>query len=386
MSLVPQESFRGYRIAVDAGSFCFRVMMRARSKVVASWNFLSGRVDEKVIEAAFYCGFMQEIIELTQKGITLVFVPEFGKHPLKKKENEKRERERLAALERIEELYSEIGQDVFSRANERLMKELRSLESNLKSFPPGVKENVCELLQGLGIPIVKCKKGVESERVASILCRYDIAAAVYSRDGDCLAHGAPIQIKEVGSLIFNDGIGRESFVAVDYHYLLELIELTSEQFTDVCICAGCDYNDNIPGIAFIGSLKYIRNYGTVDNFPPEKDRSCLLYEQCLPEFGLGELKDLVSNETLELEGITCWEDFACLQVDKDADCGEVLTKFGLNRYRNSYEQKRQQLPEAQDFVHRVVTKYEIEGEIIESAYVNFLEGAEPYVKTTRPRK
>lgn len=385
MHLTPQSAFRGYRIAIDTYSFCFRLMMNARAKIVNHWNFASGKVDQNAIDVVFYRLFMSELVQLLVIGITPIFVFEYGKHPLKTNENKRRELERIWTEERLEDLYNELRQDIFSRKNDKLVEELKSLEKNLKSFPPEVKENLFELLFSLGIPCIQCKVGVEAERVASILCMCDVAMAVYSRDGDCLAHGAPIQIKEIGPTIYDNG-PHDSFVVVDREALLETLALTSEEFTDLCICAGCDYNKNMKGVGFAGSLKYIRKYGNVSQFPSSINRECLRYEECLPEFGMAAVTNLISEECIDYYSITDWTSFECLSVKIPESVGMTLDKLGLVKYEQSYLEKVELLPEPQNYRHKQVSTFEVDGKIYTSVYISFPEEGEAYTKPVRARR
>jgi 5'-3' exonuclease len=386
MKLVPRESFGGHRIAIDAGSFAFSLMMSARSKVVRTWTPISGRLNQDAITVIFYRLFFDEVLNLLGKGITPLFVFEHGKHPLKVNETNKREAERVSNLEEIEELYEKIRNDPFSRDQDRNIERLKSLEKNLKSFPSGIKDSLIELLIGVGIPCINCIGEVEAERVASILCICDVAMATFSRDGDCLAHGAPIQIKEMGFPIYTEDEAHETFIVVDRESMLDILDITSEQCTELCVCAGCDYNTNIPKIGFARSLDLIKKYGSIANFPESINRECLNYEECIGEFGMGNVEELVSEECLSFYNLTDWDSFSSLQVKVPENISQTLANLDLQHYEKTYRQKASLLPMAENYIHKTISSFEVDGDSYTTVEVNFPDNGEQYVKYTKSRR
>lgn len=372
-----QTAFAGYRISIDMMAFSFVMMMSARSKVARNWNVAAAPVSQEAINTLFYRMFMTKVIALLEKGITPIFVFETGRHRLKQRVDVERAKEREDTANKIHNLRMEISRDLFSADSKNKIEELRRLESNLKSFPSEVKDNVFDLLFNLGIPCIRCKEGVEAERVASILCMTGIAVAVYSTDGDCLCHGAPIQIRSEGDIIYEDGFGQNSFLVVDRESLIELMNITSEQFTDIGICAGCDYNTNMYKIGYKRSLALIRKHGCVTNFPDTLDYSCLNYEECIKEFGIDNVKTLISDECLEYYGVSDWNDFSCCQVAKDRE----LQDYGLENLNDSYMKAVDILPKASNYQHKVIEMITTDDNDMQRVLINFPQGlTSPYVK------
>ena len=67
---------------------------------------------------------------------------------------------------------------------------------------------------------------------------------------DVMAHGAN-QIRG-----FN-GKGKEGVVFIDQKCVLETLNLTQEEFVDLCILCGCDYTTNIQGMGPMTAYKYL---------------------------------------------------------------------------------------------------------------------------------
>ena len=62
-----------------------------------------------------------------------------------------------------------------------------------------------------------------------------------------------------------------NFVAHDFFFLqvnlaiiLEDMELTMEEFVDLCILCGCDYTNTIPGVGPKTSLSLIKKYKNIE--------------------------------------------------------------------------------------------------------------------------
>jgi hypothetical protein len=51
---------------------------------------------------------------------------------------------------------------------------------------------------------------------------------------------------------------------IDLPVLLSELELTMEQFIDLCIMCGCDYASNIRGIGAVRALALIKQHGSIE--------------------------------------------------------------------------------------------------------------------------
>ena len=78
-----------------------------------------------------------------------------------------------------------------------------------------------------------------------------------SEDTDVLAYSTPVFLTKID--VFND-----KCVRIHHNRVLEALELSKEQFLDLCIMFGCDYNKNIPKIGPETSYKYIRKFGSIE--------------------------------------------------------------------------------------------------------------------------
>ena len=98
---------------------------------------------------------------------------------------------------------------------------------------------------------------LEAETMCSDLCKRGIVDAVLSEDTDVLAYGTPVFLSKINT---TDG----TCIRIKYPELLENLNLLSDEFLDVCIMCGTDYNKNIFRVGPEKSYKYIKKYSTIE--------------------------------------------------------------------------------------------------------------------------
>jgi len=111
------------------------------------------------------------------------------------------------------------------------------------------------LVRLLGLPVVEAPS--EAEAQCSILAKAGLVYAVASEDLDCLTFGTPF-------LLRNFTTKDEPVKEIKLDLALKGLNLTMEQFIDLCILCGCDYTDNIDGIGAIKAHKLITEYKNIE--------------------------------------------------------------------------------------------------------------------------
>jgi 5'-3' exonuclease len=128
----------------------------------------------------------------------------------------------------------------------------------------------------------------EAEKLCAYIVVQGMANAVLSEDSDCLCYGTSI------FFAFKDlKINEQTVHGVHLPSLLETMQLTTEQFIDLCIMLKCDYNQRAKGypvgrpkkkavgLGPVHALALIREYGTIENFIDRiVDPEVLKYERC----------------------------------------------------------------------------------------------------------
>jgi len=65
------------------------------------------------------------------------------------------------------------------------------------------------------------------------------------------------------------------------------------KFVDLCILAGCDYNENMKRVAILTAYKYLNVYHNIDAFPNDKfDKKCLKHHRCREMFSPVKVEDI----------------------------------------------------------------------------------------------
>lgn len=116
-------------------------------------------------------------------------------------------------------------------------------------------EKTKELFRILDVPY--CDAVGEGEATCAKLCRVGKVDAALSEDSDLLAYGSPIFLSKIDT---KDG----TCVEINYRNVLKKLGWTRDQFVDLCIMFGTDYNDNIPKVGPAKIFPLIDRYKSID--------------------------------------------------------------------------------------------------------------------------
>ncbi|XP_051253207.1 probable flap endonuclease 1 homolog [Dicentrarchus labrax] len=112
------------------------------------------------------------------------------------------------------------------------------------------------LLKLLGVPVIQAPG--DAEALCARLVREGTVDAVASEDMDTLPFGANILIRQLNA--------KKDSEVVEYSLpkLLEKLQISHEEFVDLCILLGCDYCDKIAGLGPKRALTLIQNHRTIE--------------------------------------------------------------------------------------------------------------------------
>jgi 5'-3' exonuclease len=99
---------------------------------------------------------------------------------------------------------------------------------------------------------------LEAETMCSDICIRKQVDAVISEDTDVLAYGAPVFLNKLNT--HND-----TCIEIRYDKVIEALCISSDQFLDLCIMCGCDYNKNIFRIGPEKAYKLLKEHGNIDD-------------------------------------------------------------------------------------------------------------------------
>ena len=103
----------------------------------------------------------------------------------------------------------------------------------------------------------------EAEAQCAELARKNKVFATATEDMDALTFRTP---KLIRKLTFSQvkGKQKQAIIEIDFQAVLSGLELTYEQFVDLCILCGCDYSSSIKGIGPKTALKLIRAHKNIE--------------------------------------------------------------------------------------------------------------------------
>jgi flap endonuclease-1 len=139
--------------------------------------------------------------------------------------------------------------------------EINKYSSRLVKVNKQHNEDCKELLRLMGVPVINAP--CEAEAQCAELARKGKVYATATEDMDALTFRTP---KLVRKMTFSQmkGKDKQPILEVDFAVMLAGLELTYEQFVDLCILCGCDYCGSIKGIGPKTALKLVRQHKNLE--------------------------------------------------------------------------------------------------------------------------
>lgn len=243
-------SMRGRLAAVDANSWIYLITPGPYRKALDEMDLHEG-VDETLIQTYLVDELMRQLLFWTNYGILPVFVFD-GEAPRVKREIQRTRRKReIAPAKEMDQLLKELRKDPFPLPGDQRVKRFRKLFlDNPRSYRyiPFIKE----VLFALGLPVIQCT--TEAEKLCSMLSVQTSLASqtplvpsesslplvdfVLSEDTDNTVYGCPLLVSPKKTFISQE----VQFQCVRTDRIYSGLHLTRQEFVDLCIMIGCDYN------------------------------------------------------------------------------------------------------------------------------------------------
>lgn len=139
--------------------------------------------------------------------------------------------------------------------------------------------NCQHLLHLLRVPILHAPIPFEAEGLASSLCLSGLADYVGTEDSDVLGYSAKL-LRNVSSL-------RKPLEVVDGEEIRQVVELEKDEWVDWMVLLGTDASNNIPKIGPVNSLRFVKEYRSIENIlgakPKLVDRLNVLHPEGAPK-------------------------------------------------------------------------------------------------------
>ena len=287
------NKFSEYRIAIDACAWVYTYNCGARKNAISKMTNIFQEMDSINTLPQLYEMFVNFNIHLFNHKITPVWVWDGPSVPEKINTQEKRRETKAQHQIKIENVRNTIEayHSHYGLTNsdhvilqgipeyKELTDELRRLLGNHNEIRKDDMETIRLLSFNIGLPTLQSDSDAES--LCASLAIEGLVSGVWSKDTDNYALGTPIMITEMSGV---DDENQSLVTVVIIPLLRAYLGLTQEQFRDLCIMCGVDFNDekNIPNYGPKRCHKLIREHGTIENIGISQGLpvETLNYERC----------------------------------------------------------------------------------------------------------
>ncbi|XP_039285242.1 flap endonuclease 1 isoform X2 [Nilaparvata lugens] len=234
------KNYFGRKVAIDASMSLYQFLIAVRSEGAQL-------TDAEGEPTSHLMGTFYRTIRLVENGIKPVYVFD-GKPPeLKSGELAKRTERREEAQKELAKATEAGDQDMIDKYNRRLVKVTKKHSDECK-----------QLLKLMGIPYVEAPCEAEAQCAALVKAGKVYAAA--TEDMDALTFGSNVLLRH---MTFSEA---RKMPIQEFHLdrVLAGLELTKDQFIDLCILLGCDYCESIRGIGPKRAVELIRKHHSIE--------------------------------------------------------------------------------------------------------------------------
>jgi flap endonuclease-1 len=268
----------GRKIAIDASMAIYQFLIAVRSGGPGNAAAMLTNADGET--TSHVQGLFNRTIRFLTEGIRPVYVfdgkpPSFKSGELTKRKEKRQKAE--ASLKAAQEDGNIEEQDKHSK---RLVR-------------AGHKENedCIKLLKLMGVPVVKAP--CEAEAQASAMAVKGLVYAVGTEDMDALTFKCPVLLRK---MTFANA-SKSDIQTMNYEKAITELDLTHDQFVDLCIMLGCDYCDSIRGVGPKTALKLVREHKCIEEILKNLDRKKYgIPETWIPEEAKAAAKKKIEEE------------------------------------------------------------------------------------------
>jgi len=146
--------------------------------------------------------------------------------------------------------------ELFSKNNDELKEESYRISKKIIYVTPEHIENSKKLFELFGIKYIHAP--CEAESLLALLCKNNVVDGCISEDTDVLVNGGHLFLR-------NFNADKNTIDEYCLHGILDGLEMTFEQFIDMCILCGCDYTTKINGMGPITAYKLIKKHNNLES-------------------------------------------------------------------------------------------------------------------------
>ncbi len=272
----PLSAFIGYRVAIDASIFLYKFMYVYGNVIDGLTRLTTILLKNGILPVYVFDGKppkeKSEVLkERKEKRDELVMISKtLGKICVEKEMNpELKEKDEIVNIVKTyieNELECEYD-ETFLNAEEwnivikgkpyEINKLQESVDKKIIYIRQEHIDDAKKLLDFFGVPYIIAQS--EAESLCAVLCKKGIVDATLSEDSDVLATGGCVLLK---NFTMEKG-GTVTEVCLDK--VLQEMNMSYDEFLDMCILCGCDYTSKIVGIGPINAFKLIQKHKKIEN-------------------------------------------------------------------------------------------------------------------------
>ncbi|XP_078536734.1 flap endonuclease 1 [Lissotriton helveticus] len=234
------KSYFGRKVAIDASMSIYQFLIAVRQ----DGNVLQNEDGETT---SHLMGMFYRTIRMVDSGIKPVYVFD-GKPPdLKSGELVKRSERRAEAEKKLEAAVEAGEAENIEKFNKRLVKVTKQHNDECK-----------KLLTLMGVPYVEAP--CEAEATCAALVKAGKVYAAATEDMDALTFGTPVLLRHLTAS------EAKKLPIQEFHLnrIHQDMEVTHEQFVDLCILLGSDYCETIRGVGPKRAIDLIKQYKSIE--------------------------------------------------------------------------------------------------------------------------
>ena len=234
-------SYSGQVVAIDASLQLYRFVLAIRnSNGGHDMRTISGKLTSHIF------GIKCKAIQLLRNGILPIFVFDGVPPSIKQKTLQDRKKVKIKARNKLQD-----GQYETETEKIKLVKRTFFItEQHIKELQ--------KMLDLMGLPYIQAVGEAESQCAALDMIPHVNVNGVVTEDWDALLFGCKKMLRNFSNK------GKVSEVNLDA--ILEELELTHEQFIELCIILGTDYCSGIKGIGPVQAYNTYKKFGNMDGF------------------------------------------------------------------------------------------------------------------------
>ena len=201
-------------------------------------------------------GLTRQLLRLLKNGITPLYI--FDGEPPKAKDEVLLNRciRKNHLLQKKDELNKTLNDTTDIEEIKKINDELTRVSKKIIRVTSIHLKQCKELFNLFGVPYITAPG--EAECLCSKLSRDGLVYGCMSEDTDILANGGKLFIR-------NFSPSNNYVTEYSLPNILKTLNISYEQFLEICILCGCDYTCKINGIGPISAYKYIQMFNTIDN-------------------------------------------------------------------------------------------------------------------------